>query len=325
MGAGTIGCYLGGRLAAAGMEVHFVGRPRVLNALRADGLAVSDLDGANHALPAAQLHLHEQVPAGLRPALVLLCTKSGATQQAAAELAAALPDGTPVVSMQNGVSNAAVARQAAPALRVLPGMVPYNVAELGPGRYFRGTGGALAAQDDAALRDWVPLFAEAGVPLKLHADLTPIQWGKLLINLNNPVNALSGQPLRAELLERGYRRVFAALMDEALDVLAAAGIAPAQVVAVPPRKLVALLKLPTPLFRVVAARMLRIDPQARSSMADDLAQGRVTEIDALCGEIVRLARSVKREAPRSAKMIELLGVPRPRTLSPREMTLALGL
>ena len=43
--------------------------------------------------------------------------------------------------------------------------------------------------------------------------------GKLLLNLNNPVNALSGQSLRAELLERGYRRVMAALVDEALDAL----------------------------------------------------------------------------------------------------------
>jgi 2-dehydropantoate 2-reductase len=323
MGAGTIGCYLGGCLAAAGVDVVFVGRPRVLSALRAHGLRVTDMDGADHRIDAASLRLADSVPADARPALVLLAVKSGATAEAAAELAAALPAGTPVLSMQNGVSNAATAQAAAPALRVLPGMVPYNVAELGSGHFHRGTGGVLAAQDDAALRPWVDVFARAGIPLKLHADLTSIQWGKLLINLNNPVNALSGRPLREQLLQRGYRRCFAALIDEGLALLRAAGIAPAQVVAVPPRTLVKLLRLPTPLFRLIAARMLRIDPKARSSMADDVARGRPTEIDALCGEIVRLAQAQGLRAPRNARMVELLQ--QPRAYAPDELAAALGI
>lgn len=259
--------------------------------------------------------------------MAVLAVKSGATAQAAAELAAALPPGTPVLSLQNGVSNAEVAQRAAPALRLLPGMVPYNVAELSPGHFYRGTGGRIAAQDDAALRAWQPAFAQAGVPLKLNADLRPIQWGKLLINLNNPVNALSGLPLRAQLLERGFRRCFAALIDEALGVLAAAGIAPAQVVALPPDRLVTMLRLPTPLFRLLAARMLRIDPKARSSMADDLALGRVTEIDALCGEVVRLAAAHGLRAPRCETMLALLAdwPTRRRPYAPRELLSALGL
>ena len=148
MGAGTIGCYLGGRLAAAGVDVVFIGRPRVLSALQAHGLRVTDMDGADHRIDAASLHLAGSVPSDVRPALVLLAVKSGATAEAAAELAAALPAGTPVLSTQNGVSNAATAQAAAPALRVLPGMVPYNVAELGPGHVHRGTGGVLAAKDE---------------------------------------------------------------------------------------------------------------------------------------------------------------------------------
>lgn len=165
----------------------------------------------------------------------------------------------------------------------------------------------------------MPLFERAGLRLKLHADLKPVLWGKLLLNLNNPVNALSGLPLRAQLLDAGYRRCLAALQDEALTVLDAAGIAPAQVGAAPPRKVPMLLRLPTPLFRLVASRMLRIDAKARSSMADDLALGRTTEIDALCGEVVRLARSAGAQAPRNAKMVELLGRSQPGTLTGREL------
>ena len=306
LGAGSIGCYIGGCLQAAGTSVHFVGRPRVLDLLRRHGLGLSDLSGKAQRIPPAELRLHEQLPIGLRPALVLLCVKSGATADSAAQLAAALPAGTPVLSLQNGVSNAAVAQGQAPQLRVLPGMVPFNVAELPEARFHRGTEGDLAAQDDAALRPWVARFRAAGLPLQLHADLRSVQWGKLLLNLNNPVNALSGLPLRAQLLDRDYRRCTAALMQEALAVLQAAGITPARVTPLAPRLLPALLRLPTPLFRLLAARMLRIDAQARSSMADDLRLGRRTEIDALCGEVQRLAQSFGLSAPLNARMVGLV-------------------
>jgi 2-dehydropantoate 2-reductase len=124
-----------------------------------------------------------------------------------------------------------------------------------------------------------------------------VQWGKLLLNLNNPVNALSGLPLRAQLLDRDCRRVLAALQQEALGLLQLAGVRPAQLTPLPPQRLPTVLRLPNWLFTRVAARMLRIDAQARSSMADDLARGRGTEIDALCGEVVRLAHQLGREAP----------------------------
>ncbi len=327
MGAGAIGCWLGGGLQAADVPVVFVGRPRVLAGLRAHGLTLTDLDGRAQHLPADTLSLHESVPAGLAPALVILAVKSGATAEAAASLAAALPAGTPVVSMQNGLSNADVGRAAAPALRWLAGMVPYNVAELGPGRYHRGTTGQLAAQDDPALRAMAAAFERAGLAMQLHTDLRAVQWGKLLLNLNNPVNALSGLPLRAQLMQRGYRQCLAALQTEAMDLLKRAGIAPAQVGALPAHRIPTVLRLPTPLFKLLAARMLRIDPKARSSMADDLAAGRVTEVDALCGEVVRLAATLGRRAPLNARMVELVTTcaQRPVAITPGDMKSALGI
>lgn len=321
MGAGSVGCYLGGKLQAAGADVRFVGRPRVLNDLRQHGLTVTEIGGGRCALAAQDLHLADtpQAPA----ALVLLCVKSGATAAAAAQLAEALPSGTVVVSMQNGVANAEVGARAAPGLVWLPGMVPYNIAELGPGRFHRGTGGHIAVQDHPALQAWQPVFKAAGLPLKLHADLRPVQWGKLLLNLNNPVNALSGLPLRAQLMDAGYRRVLSALQMEALDALQAAGIAPVQVGALPPRRMAWLLRLPNWIFLRVAQRMLRIDEKARSSMADDLALGRPTEVDAICGAVVRLAQAHGRSAPRNARMVELLSAARPKPLSARQLQAAL--
>jgi 2-dehydropantoate 2-reductase len=327
MGAGAVGCWIGGCLAAAGVPVTFVGRPRVLGALREHGLVLTDLDGGSRAVAASALSLAAAPPQGPAATLVLLCVKSGATADAAAELARALPAGTLVVSMQNGISNPALARAHAPRLTVLPGMVGCNVVELAAGRYHRATSGELAAQDHPALRAWQPAFAAAGVPLELQADLAPLQWGKLLLNLNNPVNALSGLPLRAQLLERDLRVCMAALIAEALNALHAAGIAPAKLTPLPPAALPAALRLPTPIFRLLAFRMLRVDAKARTSMANDLVQGRATEIDALCGEVVRLARDHGTSAPLNERISELVRAwPRdPRPLNGRELRAALGL
>src|SRR5437762_13080203 len=87
MGAGAIGCYLGGCLQAADVPVLFIGRVRVLAGLRAHGLTLTDLDGRTQQLPADPLSLHEQIPAGLAPALVLLAVKRGAPAEAPATAA----------------------------------------------------------------------------------------------------------------------------------------------------------------------------------------------------------------------------------------------
>ena len=85
-----------------------------------------------------------------------------------------------------------------------------------------------------------------------------------------------------------------------------------------------ILRLPNWLFTRVARRMLQIDATARSSMWDDLEAGRVTEIDALCGAVVRLAAQQGMAAPLNARMCELLGGPRQR-LTGRQMRQMLGL
>ena len=134
-----------------------------------------------------------------------------------------------------------------------------------------------------------------------------VQWGKLLLNLNNPVNVLSDLPLRTQLMDRDYRRVVATLQTEALQALRAADIRPAKVTFAPPLWLPFFLRFPNAIFTRVAARMLRMDAAARSSMWEDFQQGRVTEVDDLCGAVVRLAQARGLQAPANTAMCRLIG------------------
>ena len=298
LGAGAIGCYIGGCLAAAGADVILVGRARVAEELDRYGLTLSDWQGRSQQLAPDGLAFEISPEALSQASIILVTVKSGDTATAAHDIATFAPKNALVVSLQNGVRNADVLKASLPGHQVLQGMVPFNVAGDGAGHFHCGTEGQLALQQgDGQERGLIDALTQAGLQPKTYPDMQPVAWGKLLMNLNNPINALSGIPLRDQLGQRGYRRILAASIREALAVLKVADIAPARTGKVIPALLPYVLLLPDSLFRRAAAAMLKIDPQARSSMADDLRRGRRTEVDFLNGEVVRLARMVGTDAP----------------------------
>ena len=309
MGAGAIGCYLGGCLAAAGVPVTFVGRPRVLDALARNGLTLTDLEGRTHQVPSGELTLAQAVPAGRRP-------RAGA-----------------------------VVRQRVPPhpkrARNWPRRCLGHIGGLDAERHLQrrhcragwcwseGAAGhgavqrrrveprRLSPRDSRPTRRtaWTPSTGSLGSPfssapsiaLDLVDDALPIQWGKLMLNLNNPVNALSGLPLRAELMERGYRRCFAALIDEALQVLEACRASSRL-------RLPRCLRTACPPSCACRHRFFASSPRAccastrrrAPAWPTTWALGRRTEVDALCGEVVRLAPGHGYARAAQCRMVELI-------------------
>jgi len=305
-GAGSIGCYVGGRLQAAGADVQFIGRPRLGAELDKHGLHLTDFHGADLRVGRSRLRFSTTPSAASDADLVLVTVKSAGTAEAGRELAAVLRPDALVLSLQNGIGNAEVLRQALPHHVVLDGMVPFNVLNRGCGSFHQGSEGNLAATDHAALRAYQPLFDLAGLTLDLYPEMLPVQWAKLLLNLNNPVNALSNRPLKEQLSQRAYRRCVALAQREALALLDAAGIKPAKLTPLPPHWIPFMLSLPDAVFRLAANKMLEIDPLARSSMWEDLQAGRTTEVDWINGEVIRLAARLDRAAPVNAKLLALM-------------------
>ena len=304
-GAGSIGCYVGGRLAAGGARVTFVGRERLAREVRAHGLHLTDFLGADVRVAPADVRFETDPGVAREADLVLVSVKSAGTEQAGRELARVLKPGAVVVSFQNGLHNAEVLRAQLPGRTVLTGMVEFNVVNRGNGAFHHGSEGGLDVQDDPALAPFLPAFAACGIPLKRHADMAAIMWAKLQLNLNNAVNALSGVPLKEELSQRAFRQCVALAQRELLGLLDAAGIVPARL-KLPPRLIPAMLEVPDFVFRALAGKMLAIDPLARSSMWEDLQAGRTTEIDWINGEVVRLAQGLGRRAPVNEKLIALI-------------------
>lgn len=308
-GAGSIGCYVGGCLALAGRPVILLARPRIDAALRQGGLRITDLDGRDRLIEPEAVSVTVDPAVALHDAEIILVTvKSGATQEMAALIAAhARPDAV-LVSLQNGVDNAGILRAGLGQRLVLAGMVPFNVVQspdgLLPLRVHRASEGKVMIEYGMA--DLAERLDVEGLALETHADMTAALWGKLLMNLNNALAALSGLPLATELADRRWRLILAGQIDEALAAMKALSIKPARIAGLRPALLPKVLRLPDWLFRRLARRMLAIDPQARSSMWDDLQRGRPTEIGELQGAVVRLAEKAGTPAPLLNSVIALV-------------------
>ena len=307
LGAGSLGCFIGGAWASAGVDVTFIGRPKLSKDVDEFGLTLTDYSGWRAHLAQGDVDYRCGPEALDEAELIALTVKSGDTASAADEIAQHGRPGATVISFQNGISNVDVLEQGLGGrFEVARGMVPYNVAYLGKGRFHKGVAGDLYSEQRAPIRSLADMVDGGPAELKFSNDMLRLAWGKLLINLNNAVNALSGRTLQDELKRQDYRRVFAASMREGLDLLERADIEPATVGPISPKVLPRMISAPDWIFNNVFLKRWKIDAKARSSMADDLAAGRKTEIDYLNGELVRLADRLQRNAPVNRAIVDLV-------------------
>lgn len=303
-GAGSIGCYVGGRLLQAGRNVHFLARDRIKQELETHGLKLTDFDNDTFEAKQESLNIFTSPDCFADADVILVTVKSGATLDIAVDIERFAPKTAVIVSLQNGVSNADKLRQSVGERSVIAGMVPFNVVQMGEGRFHQGTSGAIVVESGSP--GLKTLLTAPPLEIEEADNMPAIMWGKLLLNLNNALNALSDMPLRQQIEDRAWRGLLADQMTETLGVLGAAGIKPKSALPLPPGLLPRLMRLPTPIFRVIAARMLDIDPLARSSMWEDLQRGRLTEIDELQGAVINLAHQHELKAPICTRIAALI-------------------
>ena len=206
-GAGSIGCYCGAFLADAGHSVTLLGRPRILNPIRENGLTITDFSGLHLYVAADKLTLSENPDCLIDAELVIVTVKTAATADMASQIAQFAPTSAPVLSWQNGMENARLLQAALPDHDVRAGMVPFNVVPPEPASFHRATSGEIVIQSGPG--DLGQALSSPDLPVIESDGIEAVQWGKLVINLNNALNALSGLTLKDQLLDRDWRRLMA--------------------------------------------------------------------------------------------------------------------
>ena len=220
IGAGAIGGVVGARLFQAGHQVTLMARGEHLERIQRDGLRLESPVGTDIL----------KIPAAASPALlawpgdeiVLLAVKSHQTGAALNDLVAVAPPGTPVVCLQNGISNEPAALRlfsnvqavwvACPTSHLEPGVVQaWSTPVTGcldVGRYPSGAD-ILSEEVAAAFRS--ATFSSWAVP-----DIERWKRRKLLTNLGNAIQAVCGASTRSGRLTR-------LVNGEGVAVFAAAG------------------------------------------------------------------------------------------------------
>jgi 2-dehydropantoate 2-reductase len=146
------------------------------------------------------------------------------------------------------------------------------VVAAGAGQFHRASAGDIVIEkDDTTIGEQLSV---PGLKLRTTSDIAGVQWGKLLVNLNNALNALSGLTLQEQLAQRPWRRLLADQISEGLAALKAEGVVPVSPTPIPLHLMPHLLRLPDPIFNRLLVRTMKIDPEARSSMSEDLQRGR---------------------------------------------------
>src|SRR5438445_8540247 len=303
-GPGSLGCFVGGMLVAGGRRIALLARPRVIAEIEASGLRPTSFEGFDRTIDANAFTLSDNPSIFADAGVVLVTVKSADTADMADIIARNASPDVVVVSLQNGVGNVEVLRNRLPGRRVLGAMVPFNVIGLGEGRFHRATSGDIVIEQDEF--NTAEKLSVPELTMRPTDNIDGVQWGRLLVNLNNALNALADLPLRRQLAQRPWRRWFADQMAEGLAAMRAEGIRPVSPTPIPAGWMPPLLRLPDMIFEAMLGRTMKIDPEARSSMWEDLQRRRATEIDYLQGVITEIADRRGLAAPLSRRIVELI-------------------
>ena len=265
MGAGAVGCYYGGMLARAGHEVVLIARPQHVEVIAREGLRLD----TQHFDERVRVAASTEASAVKGAQLVLFCVKSTDTDSAAQSLAPYLEADTLVLSLQNGVENAARLRELLP--QEAAAAVVYVASEMaGPGHIRHHGRGELVIEPSTKSEEVARVFIDAGVPTEISDNVRGALWAKLVLNCAyNALSAITRMPYGKLVQGEGVTRAMQDVVDECLAVAKADGVTiPGDVEAA---------------VRRIAETM----PNQYSSTAQDLARGKKSEIDHLNGLVVR--------------------------------------
>lgn len=282
MGAGAIGAYFGGRLAATN-DVTLIARGAHLAAMREKGLRVRSPLGDFTVDPVQAT----DDPADVGPVDVVLFTvKVYHTEGAAQQIKPLVGPNTAVVSFQNGVDacdmlSAAIGRAhvmggvvLCPASMPEPGVISHNgkIAKLLFGEF-----DAPSSERAEALR---AALSGAGVEAEVVGDIEAQLWSKLVfIGSMSAVNGLMRLPIGSALADDDGRQLFIDAMREVIAVAAARGVI-----------------LPNDTINRYIS-ICEAMPGAKASMLQDLERGKPIEIRYLSGTVARLGAQLRVPTP----------------------------
>jgi len=276
-GAGGVGGYFGAQLARVGEEVIFIARREHLQTIRAHGLRVETSKGEIVIQPAQASD--DPIQVGVVDA-VILGVKAWQVVEAARAMKPMIGPETFVVPLQNGVEAPSQLAVMLGAKNVLGGLCGTMSWIVGPG-HIRSIGevhfikfGELDKRPSERTEQLRQAFERAGVKVEVPPDIHVALWEKFLFVVSfGGVGAVTRAPIGVIRTLPETRHLLEQCMREIFEVARAHQIALSD--------------------GIVEKTMMFLDslaPSGTTSLQRDIADGKLSELDAWNGAVVRLGR-----------------------------------
>lgn len=280
VGAGGVGGVFGGVLAHAGLEVSFLVRGRVLEAIRSRGLKVEGPFGSRESRPFASDDVRELAARGPFDA-VLVAVKAGQVSELAPTLAPLVSGATVVLPLQNGVE-AADHLAAALGDRPVVGGICHVFAwteEPGvartSGQLMSITMGERSGGKSPRLERLAGELRRGGLEVVVSEDVEAALWEKFLfIDPFGSVGAVTRSPLGALRSIPESRALLVSALGEVAAVARARGV-----------------RIREDAVAATLARLDSLPPESTASMQRDITAGRPSELNDQTAAVVRLGEA----------------------------------
>ncbi len=272
VGTGALATLFAARLSEAGHGVHMLGTwKKGLAELKQHGARVVDANGNERAF---QVHATDdpREVSGAKFAIVLV--KSWQTARVARQLKESLASDGHALTLQNGLGNLETLALDLGMGRVSMGVTTTGATLVGPGLVRAGGEGVISIERNQALGPLETALRSSNFNLQIVADAQSLIWGKLVINAAiNPLTALLQVPNGELLSHPKARRMMGELARETAEVAEAEHV-----------------DLPFSNPVSAAEDVARKTATNLSSMFQDVRRGAPTEIDAICGAVMKMGQ-----------------------------------
>jgi 2-dehydropantoate 2-reductase len=299
IGAGNIGSLLGALLTHSGQDVTLVElRQDVVDAIRRDGIRIDMSDGRSVQTP---VKITEDIGTLGVADLVLLAVKSNSTRSAIAGARKIVGENTWVLSVQNGAGNVEnIVEVLGDESHVIGGVFFCVVTplEMNHLSWVVGTGGLkfgpVSGDISPQVEQIADVFKAAGVDVVLSTDVQQVIWGKVLANVPLALGTALRLTNDEYVVYPHAKELVVKMAEECLAVTKAMGVA--------------LDGDPVQGLLVTIQKFHESGTKPKCSMLQDLERGRLTEIDAINGSIVREGKRLGVPTPVNDVMVALVKV-----------------
>ena len=299
IGAGAIGCLAAGYLKEKGEEVTLVGRGEGVKLIKEKGLAISGVRG-NFLV---NIDISESL--NYIPDLAILTTK---TQ----DVESFLRDNSPLLrnclllTTQNGVQADKLAAKYIEPAKIISSIVMFGATYLEPGKVVHNFEGSwvLGAESPVPVREAL----NKAFPTVISEDIRGMKYLKIFTNANNCLPGILGKSMQEVFSNIEISRISVAIWREGLSIIEKAGIRLVSLPGFPVENITKLTSMPPGEAAKIFSGIMRglSKEPLYGSILQSIMRGRLSEIDYINGEFVRLAEEHNIQAPLNKILVGLV-------------------